>query len=124
MLGTVVSNMKAMIQKWYDAGEERTRGIRRQKKSKRIAQKVFTELDRDNPSLIWHSKRFSGPVILTGMPISAFLWFPFDFCISEKNVTESRLMPIFSKYCYHGLNLNLGFVRRDTPHYFRALSIT
>ena len=46
------------------------------------------------------------------MSIYAFFRFPHECCISWKNVIKSRLMPTFSKYCYH--ELALGFM-----HYFR-----
>ena len=52
-----------------------------------------------------NAKCFQVLFFLTGMPSYASLRCPYDLCTSEKNVTESGLVPTFSKYCYHELAL-------------------
>ena len=37
-----------------------------------------------NPCLIWYSQRFSCTVLLPGMRVYVFVWFPYDLGILER----------------------------------------
>ena len=60
------------------------------------------ELDRDHPSLIWYSKSFADPVILTGTPVYAFWRFLYDFCIPGKSWLNRTWWP----HCQNNVSID------------------